>query len=55
MRVSINHLEIGDKVRILNQECADIVGKITNIAYMSQMVEVNGKYEANIRDVRLKL
>lgn len=55
MRVSINHLEIGDKVRILNNETKDIIGKITDIDYEEQIVEVNNIYSAPIEDIRLEL
>lgn len=55
MRVSINHLEIGDKVRVIGHEAKDIVGRVTNIDYTWQLVEVNEIYEVSIKDIRLEL
>lgn len=55
MRVSINHLEIGDKVRILNNETKDMIGFITEIDYDRKIITVNDLYSANVKDIRLEL
>ena len=53
-RVSINMLDKGDIVRIINQETEDIIGIVKNIKGNMVYVHSDGlDFEAPINDVRL--